>query len=516
MMSKNSNTRLNKKEIITSILSRYPKSQQEKIVKAIKFAEKAHKGEKRLSGEEFFFHPLNVASIVAEMGLDATSIIVALLHHSIRKRDQSYFKNKELPTQSLPEENKVTLLEIGKQFTSEIVTMIQKISEFSNATRSNSENETITKFLLESSTDLRPILIKLADRLDNARTMDAIPPDGQKKMANNLINIYSPLCEYLNLYETKVEFEEIAFKKLNPPKHIEIDQYIKKIGLLDKQFLPKITNYLSSICNYKVDGKDVGLNIYGRVKGHYSIYKKINKRGFKAVEETTDLIGFTILAPTKDDCYKVAKKILQNTDPVLHEYDDYITKPKNNGYQAIQILTYLEVAPRPVEIQIKTVEMNHYNTYGPASHIAYKLSKDGNMDPQQIHWIKSIHKTLFEYHSKKRKPFSLPIKNGSFKRRIYVFTDKDRLIDLPVGSTAIDFAYTLHTTIGNSAVGCKVNREHVPLYTVLQNGDKVEILRDPNQTLPPEVWLEHVKTRRAREAIEDAYRKIVFEEVDLI
>jgi GTP pyrophosphokinase len=298
--------RENKEKLVQKILRNAPEKHHEMILDAIDFMEEVHKGQKRLSGEDFSFHPLNVGAIVADMNLDSTSIVTALLHNTIR--DKTGKERQEIISM------------IQERFTIEIASMIIRIELFSHGTRSKSDSDTITKFIMRSGKDLRLIIVKLADRLDNARTVDALDPKKQREVANNLINIYSPLCTYLNLYEFKKELEEIAFRILKPNEYSEIDEYISELHNRGSDIVGESIKYLKEISQ----DLSVNPNIFGRIKSHFSLYRKLKgKSKYANVREVQDLFAFTILVDTEEECFNIAKYLFKNSDVDLPNYDDY-------------------------------------------------------------------------------------------------------------------------------------------------------------------------------------------------
>lgn len=487
--------KMNHKQLRDHILENVPSKYRSTVISAMDLSKNVHQGQKRLSGEDYYLHPLNVAAIVSEMGMDAVSIVVALLHNTLNSKD--------------PLLNQDVSLRIQKEFGSEILSMVTALQGFSLATRSRSDQETITRFLLRSSRDLRLIMIKLADRLHNARTIESLSEKKQKIAAQNMMGIYGPLCTYLNLYKIKKELEEIAFKILKPVEYEHIDKVMKDRKEVDEVRLEKIMGHLDKLAKKSV-GKDV--KVYGRIKGHYSIYRKLkNKEAYtdkNTIDNILDLLAFTVIVPTAEDCYILTEKLIKTSHVDMRHYEDYIKQPKENGYRSIHLIIMPNgVSDRTYEIQIKTAEMHHYNIYGPASHLGYKGVYGSKKTSYEFYWVKDIHKKMYEFQTTRKDSFSIPIHSDLFDNKIFVFTPSNELIEMPIGSTVIDLAYRLHSDIGNKTSDVMINSKRTPLSQMLQNGDRVEIIRDPDKKLPDREWLEFVRTRRAREAIESEFRK---------
>lgn len=483
---------LDKKFLLDLILSKAPLQYHKLIINAVKDAEIMYQGETRLSGEEFIYHPLNVAAIVAEMGLDVNSIITAIFHNVYKGHSS--------------EELKEILNRIEEVYGKEVVSMIETIDRFSLGTRSGSDPKSITRYITSTSTDIRPLIIKVADRLHNARTIDSCSKSQQRLIAQNIINIYSQLCTFLNLYDFKRELEETAFRILKPKQYGAVRKHLEGLDIEEPKVLPMIRKEIVKILD-----KDENALIYGRIKGPYSIFKKLSKRKNRrrdaTIEEIEDLIAFTVITQKEEDLYSIAKKIMKNTDFDLAAYDDYIHYPKSNGYKALHITTrFPKITNLTVEIQVKTEEMHQFNTYGPASHIVYKVEKDQSGTHREYYWMKQLHKDLFEYR-KLKKGLSSPIKADIFRNKVYVFTPKGKLVELPLGATAVDYAYEIHSDLGNRMTGCKINHKKAQVRSMLNTGDSVEIIVDETQKLPNYEWLRFVRTRKAREAIENAYTK---------
>ncbi|WKZ31228.1 MAG: HD domain-containing protein [Candidatus Dojkabacteria bacterium] len=481
---------MDKKLLIDVIMEKVPTQYHSLLIEALQFAEEVHKDQIRKSGEPFLFHPLNVAAIVAEINLDTDSIIAALLHNCF----------KEKSAQEIRELSR----EIEEKFGEEVLKMVKNIDRFSAGTRSETDAAVITKYIMACTDDIRLVLIKLADRLHNSRTIDALTAEQQQKAAKNIINIYSPLCTYLNLYDFKKELEETAFKIMDPKKFELIDKRLTKLKINDHAEILKIKKRLADLLS------PYGMHpiIYGRIKGHYSIHTKLKDKGVSKnfrLEDIKDLMAFTILVDKVEECYKVAEIVVKNSDIDMSEYDDYIRHPKKNGYRAIHIQTsFADMGVRAFEVQIKTEEMHQYNMYGPASHIVYKIERElGKGNPREYYWVKELHKSLYEYQQIK-KSRSIPIRSDIFKNKVFVFTPQNRLIELPVGSTVVDFAYEIHSDLGNKMTGCRLNGRKSKVWTMLATGDLVEVITDESQELPDREWLKFVRTRKAREAIESA------------
>ncbi len=469
----NKEQRIKEKEtLIKEILNRVPKKYTKEIFNSIDFASYIHTDQFRISGESYLVHSLNVALNCARLKLDSTSIIVAILHQTISPR---LFNITQI--------NKIKE-EINAEFGKEILELVEEVENINQATKVNKEVNTLTlkRYLLNTTKDIRPLIIKTADVLDDLRTIEYLPIDKLKPFCKKVLDIYGPISEYLNLSELKKEIEEEAFKNLDNEIYNTITTSLEEeninIRLKNKyiQYLKVITDILG----YEP-------KIIGRVKGKYSIYQKLKKyfkegKGYK-LETIKDIMAFSIITQEKEDCLTITQAIKSLTKEDLNLFDDYITHPKPNGYSAIQMTTQIpEISKLFVEIQVLTYEMYQYNTYGPASHIAYKASKTRfAKNSESMDWVENIHLQIKNNIHQREDRFSIPINGSIFNQRVFAFTPKGLIIELPENATVLDFAYQVHSKIGDRAVSAIVNNKPAKTSTTLNTGDVVEIVVDKSK-----------------------------------
>lgn len=479
------------------LFSKIPAQYHAYIKKAIAFANGYCNGEKMLNGKEYLEHSINVALILCDWDLDVNTIIVGIIHHAVRFAD-----DKELVYSN-----------VKKEFGEDVCFLLEQLHKIFYSTKYSTEISAITKYILKSTTDLRIIFVRLADKLDNTRTLNALPNDKQLVFADKLLKIYSPLAEYLNLIEVKNEFDDAAFKVKYPQEHRNITEYLERNNLRNNEILKQIEEYLNFISSEIV--KDNTPIVFGRIKSPYSIFRKARKystEGKKAsVEQFKDIIAFTIIAKTIPDCYQIAGAIRGLADWTDDSFEDYIREPKPNGFSELQIVvSFPDISDLKIEVQILTMEMYHYNTYGPASHFAYKMqgaryAKATN----EFSWIEDVKKSI-ESSLKQNEKLSCPMPTTLFSEQTFVWTPKNELIDLPNGATALDFAFAIHTDIGLKAESAIVNGIRQPLNYVLQNGDVVEISQAKNRSKNNNVkseWRQWVVTSKAKDKIEKVLKK---------
>lgn len=472
-----------------SILQNVPETFHSEVKKSLNYVKEKTKGKLRLSGQEYYLHSFTTAEYLSKLGVDTNTILAALLYQVAKPH-------------TIFETNGMTAL--LSELDPEVKKLIDEVEGFSRATKSNSDPEMKIKYIMRSTDDLRPILIKLAYKLLNARTIDILPKEKREDVAKNILEIYLPLCDYLNQYAIKSELEEIAFKIRKPFEFNKIYEELSDTRELYEKNKGELNKKVKEIA---IEALEYEPLISSRLKGYYSVYKKLMRAPGKQVRELMDVIGFKIVVRSKGDVYKLANSITNRSFIDLEHYDDYIKKPKENGYQSIHIITYFEKERRlPVEFQILTKKMYQYNVYGPASHLSYKYQTTRGHDTTYF-WIKQIHQELFNYFSHKHLERSHPLPNDSYNNKVFIFTPEKNIIELPIGSTPIDFAYKLHTDVGNQMIGVKINDKEEELWSMLQNGDKVEIIRDATKQLPDQTWLKYVRTNRAREEIESTLKK---------
>ena len=448
------------------------------VEKAYEFAEEAHRGQFRYSGESFVEHPLGVALILAELELDIISIAAALLHDVV-------------------EDTEVTSETIKKEFGEEIALLVDgvtKLSRLKFQTREELQAENLRKMFIAMAEDIRVILIKLADRLHNMRTLKYLNKDKRIIKAQETLEIYAPLAHRLGISKVKWELEDLAFLFLEPEKYYEV---ARKVQANRAQRERDIQFALDLLKNRL---KEVGLKAetYGRPKHLYSIYQKMKKKEIE-FEEVYDLTAVRIIVDTVRECYEVLGIVHELWKPIPGRFKDYIAMPKSNMYQSLHT-TVIGPKGDPLEIQMRTPEMHRTAEYGIAAHWRYKEGKTGDQAfEEKLSWLRQ----LLEWQKELQEPqeFMEALKIDLFEDEVFVFTPKGDVISLPKGATPVDFAFSIHTEIGYSCIGAKVNGQIKPLDYHLQNGDIVEIQTTRASTGPSRDWLNFVKTSKARSKI---------------
>jgi len=448
---------------LKELVKRTPKNFRKKVQEAFDYASNYQKEEKRFNGELVLDHLLDIALLTTEVKLDTNSTIASLLH--------------EIP------QSKNNLYEIENLFGKEVVNILTRLKEIKKATESHeTPEEVIIKYILNSSDDLRPVIIKILDTLCDIRSVESVPNEMKKDTLRKALNIYSPLAEYLDLNEIKKEIEENAFLEYLPIECTSISRKMEEAEICEKT-LGKYKSLLEkTLKDLKFEKK-----IEGRVKSKYSIYNKLKKYEKEWINpnitRVDDLIAFRILTNKEDECFFVLEKLMDNGELDCDLFDDYISNPKPNGYKAIQFpIKFPSISNLKIEIQIMTKDMYYQNTYGPASHIAYKASKSRYAKPtNKYDWVEEVHKNFNKSKKEREHKINYPIKCSIYKDEVFPFTPKGMILDLDKGDTALDFAFRLHTEIGNSAAGVLINGKAAKLSTKLRTGDVVEIKRDKNK-----------------------------------
>jgi GTP pyrophosphokinase len=456
--------------------------------RAYVYAMMAHGGQKRASGDLFFAHPLEVAAILTDLKLDDATIAAAVLHDTV-----------EDTTATLDEINRSFGREIG-----ELVDGLTKIKRLDLVSKRAAQGENFRKLLLAIAADVRVLLVKLADRLHNMRTLHFMPEDKRKRIAEETLEIYAPLAGRMGIQEVREELEDLSFRHLNPEAYEMISRRLADVAKDSERLVDEIEKALTA----KLGAKGVHAEVKGRQKRPYSIWRKMERKSV-AFEQLSDVVGFRIVVDSIDDCYR-ALGVVHTTWPMVPgRYKDWISTPKQNDYRSIHT-TVIGPGSQRVELQIRTHAMDEVAEYGIAAHALYK---EGKTDPAQLatesrayQWLRRTVDLLAEGDNPEE--FLEHTKLELFHDQVFCFTPKGRLIALPRGATPIDFAYAVHTDVGNTAVGAKINGRMAPLLTELQNGDEVEIVRAEGQT-PPAAWESLVVTGKARAAIRRATRTAV-------
>ena len=459
------------------------------IMKAYNLANEKHKDQKRSSGEPYIIHPLNVAYILADIGLDESTISAALLHDVVEDTD-------------------VTDEQLRKEFGDEIADMVAGVTKLSNiqfASVEEQQAEDYRKMFLAMGKDIRVILIKLADRLHNMRTLKYLRRDRQIANAKETMELYAPLANRLGLYSLKWELEDLSFKYLEPEEYHELVEGINKKREERLQFIEKIMDDIRvELKKQKIDAE-----VTGSAKHLYSIYRKM-KRDNKTLDQIYDLFALRILVNSIKDCYAALGVVHEMYSPMPGRFKDYIAVPKPNMYQSIHT-TLLGDKGTPFEVQIRTWDMHRVAEYGIAAHWAYKEAsyfgkkQAVKVEEDKLAWLRET----LEWQSEMQDPqeFLNTLKTELFEDEVYVFTPKGAIKVLPRGATPIDFAYTIHAEIGNRMTGCKINSKMMPIITPLQSGDIVEIITSDNSKGPSRDWLKFVKSSTAKNRIKSWFKK---------
>ncbi len=450
--------------------------------KAYIFAAQKHRGQLRQSGEPYLSHPLNVAFILAEMNMDLDTVIAGLLHDTIEDTDTTYEDLAELFNENI----------------AFLVDGVSKISQIEFKSKEEKQAESFRKMLISMSKDVRVIVIKLADRLHNMRTLDSLKEEKKKRIAKETLEIYAPLAHRLGIAWIKSELEDLAFRALEPEKYYEIYNKVR----LKKSEREQLLNEVKNVLQKHLEKEKINAVVTGRAKHFYSIYSKMIRKK-STFDEIYDLLALRVLVDSVAECYAVLGVIHTLWKPVQGRFKDYIAMPKSNMYRSIHT-TVISDNGIMVEIQIRTYEMHNIAEKGIAAHWAYKEGKpfDPNEDTTFV-WLRQL---LEQKELNKPEDLVEALKEDVLPVQIYVFTPNGDIIELPVGSTPIDFAYAIHTEVGNKCVGAKVNGRMVPLKYRLKNGEKVEVITSPNQE-PRRDWLKFAKTNRAKIRIRSFLRK---------
>ncbi|OGI61034.1 hypothetical protein A2814_03550 [Candidatus Nomurabacteria bacterium RIFCSPHIGHO2_01_FULL_38_19] len=471
------------KEITDLIAGGVNKKEEELITKAYKLAESAHAGQKRLSGEPYFVHVFETAKAIAQLGMDAQTIVAGLLHDVL-------------------EDTKITEKEIEKEFNKDILFLIKGVTKLGTLKYSGYERhvESLRKFFMAMANDLRVVIIKLADRLHNLKTLEFMREDKRYRIAMESINVYAPLANRLGMGRLKGEIEDAAFPYAYPKEYTQMEEILKEKKELYQKYLIEVSEKLKK----ELQKNKIEFEINQRVKHKYSLYKKLLKYDMD-IEKIYDIVALRIIVANVEECYRVLGIIHSIWNPLPGRIKDYIAIPKPNGYRSIHT-TIFTGSGEVAEIQIKTKEMHLESAYGIAAHFAYKEydKKKKNNEQLKFKWIEDL-KNL-NYSPDEPKKFIEQLKTDFFNDRIFIFTPKGDVVDLPEDSSPIDFAYEIHSDIGNHIAGVKINGKMSQIFSKLKNGDIVEIIKNKNSN-PSNKWLEHIKTTIARKHIRSYLEK---------
>ena len=469
---------LNSNELINKVKDYNKFLNPEKLDKAYNFAVKAHKSQKRASGDPYSVHPIEVANILTELKLDSATITTGLLHDTIEDTFATYETIKQ---------------EFGDEV-ADLVDGVTKISAFENSAGANSKVENFRKLILATSKDIRVLLVKIADRLHNMRTIKAITKEEKRKrIAQETMEIYAPLADRMGMHRIRDELEDLSFEILNNDARKLIKKRLDEIKLDRKDLFEEQSFELSEILN----DNEINAEIHGREKTPFSIWRKVQKKRV-SLEQITDINGFRIILKNVDDCYKTLGIFHKKWNCIPGKFKDYISSPKINGYKSIHT-SVIGSNKKPIEIQIRTHEMHEFAERGVASHWQYKSSEKFNsLSWKEYDWLKDLVE-IIEKNENPEDSYEYT-KLQMFQENVFCFTPKGSVIKLPKDATAIDFAYAVHTKIGNSAVGCEINGNKSELQTILRNGDRVNIITSKNNS-PSLHWIPTTKTGKARAAI---------------
>ena len=473
------------------------------ISEAYKFAEKAHDGQVRLSGEPFIEHPVQTALFLTDLRLDADAIAAALLHDVVEDCDVA---SEELEARFGPEVAKlvdgVTKLTKTELMAEEMATEFQPGSE-----DEQTQAASLRKMLMALAEDIRVVLIKLSDRLHNMRTLKALPPERRVAMAQETLDIYAPLAHRLGIWEVKWRLEDLAFQHINPQSYRQISKLLRGKRTEREEYVERVRGILQA----ELDDAGIAAEVTGRPKHIYSIHKKIQTYASqnREVGEIYDLFALRVLVNEVQDCYAALGVVHSKWHPLPGEFDDYIANPKDNLYQALHT-SVLCVDASPVEVQVRTHEMHRLAEYGVAAHWLYKegQSSDDRFE-EKMTWLRQLLEWQRDISGDEE--FVESFKTDIFKNQVFVYTPKGELKELPAGATPLDFGYRIHTEVGHRCIGAKVNGKLVPLHYQLQNGDTVQILTSKTVRGPSLDWLNpnlgHVKTTSAREKIRQWFNR---------
>ncbi len=467
---------MNITELVDRVRSYTPTAPVEVIQRAYEFSAEVHKGQRRASGEPYLTHPLQVASIIADLRLDVPSVATGLLHDTV-------------------EDTLATLPEIEERFGGEIAGLVDgvtKIGQINFTSREEKQAENFRKMLLAMARDIRVILIKLADRTHNMRTLGHLAPERQAEIAQETLDIYAPLAHRLGVYWIKSDLEDNALRFLHPEVYYQLKRSVAKRKAEREKYIKEVISVLTK----RLAESEIEAEVSGRPKHFYSIYQKMQAQNL-LYDQIYDLVAFRIVVDSVGECYEALGVVHAHWKPVPGRFKDYIALPKANGYQSLHTTVIGPYGER-IEIQIRTREMHRVAEYGVAAHWRYKKPGPGEADDgQRFAWLRQM---LEWQHQQDPQEFLRSVKEDLFTEEVFVFTPKGDLLNFPVGATVIDFAYRIHSEVGHHCAGARVNGRIVPLRHQLQSGDTVEIVTTANQA-PSKDWLKLVKTSRAKARI---------------
>lgn len=462
--------------LVEKVRAYYPEAQTDLIEKAYHFSERMHQGQTRRSGEPYFVHPVEVAKIISDMKLDVPSIVTGLLHDTVED------------TLTSPEQ-------VEKEFGNEIAALVDgvtKISKINFKTREERQAENFRKMIIAMARDIRVILVKLADRTHNMRTLSYLSEDKQREIAEETLEIYAPLAHRLGIYWLKSDLEDNALRALHPEVYGQLKQAVAKKKAEREQYIAEVIGILQQ----KLKEAGIVAEIYGRPKHFYSIYQKMQKQNL-LFDQIYDLVAFRIIVASVRECYEALGVVHSHWKPVPGRFKDYIALPKANLYQSLHTTVIGPYGER-IEVQIRTQDMHRIAEEGIAAHWSYKEDRRGLEEAQRFAWLRQ----LVEWQQQLKDPqeFLHTVKEDLFTEEVYAFTPKGDLYSFPQEATVLDFAYRVHSEVGNHCAGARANGRLVPLRYQLQNGDTIEIITATQQT-PGKDWLKIVNTSKAKARI---------------
>ena len=483
-------------ELIASVKKYHPSTDISMIQKAYEVAREAHKDQKRKSGEPYIIHPLCVAIILADLELDKETIVAGLLHDAV-------------------EDTWMTIEEVEKEFSAEVALLVDGVTKLGqlsySADKVELQAENLRKMFLAMAKDIRVILIKLADRLHNMRTLQYMRPEKQQEKARETMDIYAPIAMRLGISKIKVELDDLSLKYLKPDVYYDL---VDKVALRKSERQEFVNNIVKQVKQH-MDEASIKAQVDGRIKHFFSIYKKMVNQD-KTIDQIYDLFAVRILVDTVKDCYAALGVIHEMYKPIPGRFKDYIAMPKPNMYQSLHT-TLIGPNGQPFEIQIRTFEMHKTAEYGIAAHWKYKESSDGKVpvdkrEEEKLNWLRQI--LEWQKDMSDNREFMSLLKNDLdlFADSVYCFTPQGDVKNLPNGSTPIDFAYSVHSAVGNRMVGARVNGKLVPIEYQIKNGDRIEIITSQNSQGPSRDWLSIVKSTQAKNKINQWFKKEFKEE----
>ena len=483
------------KKLIDRVISYHPSADISMLEKAYDLAMTAHKDQYRKSGEPYIVHPLSVAYILADLELDKESMVAGILHDVVEDTD-------------------ITISQVAEMFSEEVALLVDGVTKLTQLKYSKDkvevQAENLRKMFLAMAKDIRVILIKLADRLHNMRTLKYMPEDKQKEIARETMDIYAPIAQRLGISKIKVELDDLSLKYLEPEVYKELAEKIASKRSERQEYIDSIVEEVKA----HIDNAGIPAKIDGRIKHFFSIYKKMVNQN-KTLEQIYDLFAIRIIVETVKDCYAALGVIHEMYKPIPGRFKDYIAMPKPNMYQSLHT-TLIGPKGQPFEVQIRTFEMHRTAEYGIAAHWKYKEGVDGKKtttaEEEKLAWLRQV--LEWQRDMSDNREFLSLLKNDFdlFSDSVYAFTPKGDVKTLPRGSNTIDCAYSIHSAVGNKMVGARVNGKLVPIDYVIQNGDRVEIITSQNSKGPSRDWLKIVKSTQAKSKINQWFKSVLKED----